>query len=302
MRRTVAVRRPLRLRMLSLLTTTTTLVLVLLLVLLTTATRARAAQAPSQKYALASLALSKDYVAAALVVCRSARERADAELGGLPPHLELVVNVPSDAEARGIDVKRLACCFQRVVRWDPVHVVQGPSFERFKEQYVKLRLWLSTEYTRIAFMDADFLVLKFTPLFDLLRSPVSYGAVKDFYGDKFVDWWNGGFLVMEPSEATYDRLISLVDPYIVSKRFDPEQAEQAFLSAAFDKRVFTLPSGFNLNLAILYRKKDMWDTLIEDAVAIHFTLEKPWQVPHQTFPFNAWREVEARAVSACPAA
>lgn len=237
----------------------------------------------SAQYAIITLTLTSDYVQGSLVLCRSIRGQ------GLSPDVTLISYVPPDAPERGIDLAELGRCFDRVETQRPVSVSKEPSFFRFKEQYVKLRLWAAVEFERVVYMDSDFLVVQLEPILRLLRSPaLRFGAVRDFQAGEFREWWNGGFMVLQPDIDTYVELMNQLEPFIQQGRFDTEKAEQGYVSAFFENRGFSLPTVFNLNLAIMTQRPELWQQYVNEAVAIHFTLEKPWASQNTGDPFDRW--------------
>lgn len=233
-------------------------------------------------YALVTLTLTPDYVVGSQALCLSIRKHS------VPPDVELVAYIPLDYEERGVYPQQLHC-FDRVETLVPVHVSKPPSFFRFKEQYVKLRLWSKIQYKKIVYLDSDFLVVQLDPLISVLRSPaIHFGAVNDFQAGEFREWWNGGFMVIEPSEQIYSQLMNEMEPFIAADRFDTEKAEQGYVSAFFKNMGYSLPTVFNLNLAILDQRPDTWRLYYPQAVAIHFTLEKPWVSSRTGEPFDQW--------------
>lgn len=241
------------------------------------------------QYAIATIVLTQSYQDTAMALCMSIR-LSFAE-GDLPSDVDLVAYVPENAYERSIDPSLLRCCFSRIHTLPLIHVSRPPSFERFKEQYIKLNLWRQTEYRRMVYMDADFVVVRVQALLDLLRdAPIAFGAVQDWNQGQWSDHWNGGLFLLEPSNDTFDALLSNLEPFIQQQRFNTEIAEQGYLSAYFDHLGFTLPTTFNLNLAIKYQAPDVWNRYADEAIAIHFTWVKPWEHPEdrQSFPASMW--------------
>ena len=240
-------------------------------------------------YAIATIVLTQSYQDTAMALCMSIRSSLAED--GLPSDVDLVAYVPENAHQRSIDPSLLRCCFSRVHTLPLIHVSRPPSYERFMEQYIKLNLWRQTEYRRMVYMDADFVVVRVNALLDLLRNaPIAFGAVQDWFEGKWSDHWNGGLFLLEPSNDTFDALLSDVEPFIQQQRFNTDWAEQGYLSAYFDHLGFTLPTTYNLNLAIKYQAPDVWDLYADEAIAIHYTLVKPWEHPEdrESFPASLW--------------
>ncbi|KAH9074368.1 nucleotide-diphospho-sugar transferase [Lactarius deliciosus] len=119
-----------------------------------------------------------------------------------------------------------ALCILRTAGWEPLEVELIPPphdgagiGSRFGDQYTKLRLWT---------LDRNTLVRRnFDELFDL---PCPFAAVPDVYGDSgFKLHFNAGVLVLHPSSATFET----VRARIADARFNPSEAEQAFLNVYF---------------------------------------------------------------------
>lgn len=239
----------------------------------------------SPRYAIATLALTSDYIIGSQALCFSIRRHK------IPSDVVIVAYIPVDFEERGV-YPHLLSCFDRIETLHPVKVSKGPSFYRFKEQYVKLRLWNQMQYDRIVYMDSDFYVAQLDPIVALLRSPaLHFGAVKDFQAGQFREWWNGGFVVLTPNTTVCDDLLANVEPFIRDGRFDTEKAEQGYISAYFENMGYSLPTVFNLNLAILDQKPEIWKRYIDRVVAIHYTLEKPWSSQRRGEPFDRWHSL-----------
>lgn len=242
---------------------------------------------PSE-YAIATLTLTPDYMIGSQALCLSIRRHP------VPADVVLVAYIPTDFEERGVYPDQLSC-FDRIKPLPPVKVSKEPSFYRFKEQYIKLRLWGQTQYERIVYLDSDFYVAQLDPIVELLRSPVfHFGAVRDFQAGQFREWWNGGFMVLTPNATVEEDLLNHIEPFIRDRRFDTEKAEQGYVSAFFENKGYSLPTVFNLNLAILDQKPDIWNQYIRDAVAIHYTLEKPWASHRSGDPFDRWHSLFKR--------
>lgn len=58
-------------------------------------------------------------------------------------------------------------------------------------------------------------------------------------------------------------------------RYEPAQAEQAFLNAYYFDSMFRLPYKYNGNLAIKQANGQMWQALKPTMAVIHYTLHKP---------------------------
>lgn len=112
---------------------------------------------------------------------------------------------------------------------------------------------------------------------------------------------DGGLLLIEPNNSTFDDLMSSVEPFIQQQRYNTDMAAQGYLSAYFDHLGFTLPTTYNLNLAIKYQAPELWEQYIGEAVAIHYTWVKPWDHPEdrESSPASLWWTHNDRAPKKC---
>lgn len=129
-------------------------------------------------------------------------------------------------------------------RVDGVHV-------RFKDQFSKLNLWSATEFSLIAFMDADtFLLRNIDEVFELARRQkcnserlsVQDADVKDeicdyvFAGVENLGSKreiNGGFLILEPNLRMHERLLR---SYLKTNYYDSSLVDQAFYGWQFSQK------------------------------------------------------------------
>ncbi|KAH9027572.1 glycosyltransferase family 8 protein [Lactarius hengduanensis] len=173
-----------------------------------------------------------------------------------------------------------ALCILRAAGWEPLEVELIPPPHdgagigyRFGDQYTKLRLWTLDQLgiQRVVYLDADTLVRRnFDELFDL---PCPFAAVPDVYGNSgFKLHFNAGVLVLHTSSATFDT----VRARIADARFNPSQAEQAFLNVYFGADAVRLPYAYNANLAIRERSPALWDALRDEMRIVHYTVPKPF--------------------------
>ncbi len=253
-------------------------------------------------YAMATVVLSEGYQETAMTLCMSIRSGFPADT--LPVNLDVIAYIPEDAHERGIAVEWLECCFSHVQVLPHVTVSRPPATEQFKELYIKLRLWQQTHYKRLLYFDADFVVVQVQPLLDvLMHTRFHFGAVQDWYDGRWATHWNGGLLLLEPSFDTYHQLMTSLEPFIEQQRYNTGMAEQGYLSAYYDHLGYTLPTTFNLNVAIKYESPELWQKFADKAVGIHFTWGKPWQQDPEdrnTFPSSVWWAHRERVQDTCP--
>ncbi|KAH8981672.1 glycosyltransferase family 8 protein [Lactarius akahatsu] len=173
-----------------------------------------------------------------------------------------------------------ALCILRAAGWEPLEVELIPAPHdgaginyRFGDTYTKLRLWTldTLGIQRVVYLDADTLVRRnFDELFDL---PFPFAAVPDVYGDSgFKLHFNTGVLVLHPSSAAFETMRAR----IADARFNPREADQAFLNVYFGADAVRLPYVYNGNLAIRERSPALWDALREELRIVHYTLPKPF--------------------------
>ncbi|KAH9030443.1 glycosyltransferase family 8 protein [Lactarius pseudohatsudake] len=173
-----------------------------------------------------------------------------------------------------------ALCILRAAGWEPLEVELIPPphdgagiGSRFGDQYTKLRLWTLDKLgiQRVVYLDADTLVgCNFDELFDL---PFPFAAVPDVYGNSgFKLHFNAGVLVLHTSSATFE----IMRARIADARFDPYEAEQAFLNVYFGADAVRLPYAYNVNLAIRERSPALWDAMRDEMRIVHYTLPKPF--------------------------
>ncbi|KAH8976693.1 glycosyltransferase family 8 protein [Lactarius akahatsu] len=173
-----------------------------------------------------------------------------------------------------------ALCILRAAGWEPLEVELIPAphggagiDHRFGDTYTKLRLWTldTLGIQRVVYLDADTLVRRnFDELFDL---PFPFAAVPDVYGDSgFKLHFNTGVLVLHPSSAAFETMRA----QIANARFNPREADQAFLNVYFGADAVRLPYVYNGNLAIRERSPALWDALRDELRIVHYTLPKPY--------------------------
>ncbi|WLI78706.1 glycosyltransferase family 8 protein [Kosakonia sp. H02] len=176
---------------------------------------------------------------------------------------------------------------------------------RFAEVWSKLAVWTLTEYQRVAFLDADMLVVQnMDEVFELplaegtlaachacrcnpnqiARYPASWRPENCYYSwcedpqmnaspPASVDnYLNGGFLVLIPDKAVYQQMMArLAAKEDIS---DWVFAEQDFLNEMFRDRWLPLHYGYNALKTLPLQHPRMWDlTRVKN---IHYIIDKPW--------------------------
>ncbi|RUP48306.1 glycosyl transferase family 64 domain-containing protein [Jimgerdemannia flammicorona] len=130
-------------------------------------------------------------------------------------------------------------------------------------RYSKLHLWELTDYDKIIYLDADTMVVeKIDELFDFPE----FSAVMDM-GTTM----NTGVFVMEPSKATFNRMMSV---YLGAPSYN--HGDQGFLNWYFNFTSGRTMSGV-YNVMSKYKDYASGKALLRGAKVLHFTSEtKPW--------------------------
>ena len=146
-----------------------------------------------------------------------------------------------------------------------------PAFHTPLDNFAKLRLWQLTQYRRVVFIDADALVLRnIDRLFlypEFSAAPNVYESLADFHR------LNSGVFVAEPSEETFQAMLSALDaPDAFWRRTD-----QTFLQAFFPDW-HSLPVFFNMLQYVWFNLPELWDW--KSISILHYQYEKPWEQNH----------------------
>lgn len=169
---------------------------------------------------------------------------------------------------------------------------------RYEDQFAKLALWNMTEYSQIFFVDSDLMVKgDVTKLPSILPEGMEFGAVTDYgeviYNGKWKRYFNGGMLVVKPSSARLDHMLSVMRYFDDDKYYD--LAEQDFLNWYWGKTFFSIDPMYNLQY-IIYEDID-WKLSgsstadVDSAALIHF---KPFSTRWHKYEFvrnNATRKI-----------
>lgn len=147
----------------------------------------------------------------------------------------------------------------------------------------KLHIWNLVEYDKVIYLDSDMLVVKnIDHLFELdvefaaCPSYVNvYGKNKKLLNSNWSDnYFNAGFLLIEPHESVYGELLSLKDMFICNH--DP--SDQGFLNSYYKDNWHKLSSIYNATRRVFTAARDKWDEMSAEISVIHYTIEKPWLV------------------------
>lgn len=177
---------------------------------------------------------------------------------------------------------------------------------RFADVWSKLAVWTLTEYQRVAFLDADMLVLQnMDHLFELPLAagtiaachacrcnpnhiesyPVSWRPENCYYSwctdaqmhanppTSLDNYLNGGFLLLTPDNALYQQMVAkLAEKADISGYVF---AEQDFLNEVFRDRWLPLHYGYNALKTLPLQHPQMWD--LAQVKNLHFIIDKPWE-------------------------
>ncbi|KAJ7977979.1 Hexosyltransferase [Quillaja saponaria] len=128
--------------------------------------------------------------------------------------------------------------------------------------YSKLNIWKLTDYDKVIFIDADFLVLKNIDQF------FYYPQLSASPNDNTL--FNSGLMVIEPSKCMFDELME--------KRFSVKSyngGDQGFLNEIFIWW-HRLPSKLNFLKIFESNDKNIHHEIPEDVYTIHYLGVKPW--------------------------
>ena len=149
----------------------------------------------------------------------------------------------------------------------------------FKDIMTKLHIWRLTEYYRVVYLDADTLALQ------NIDCMFRCGNFCMIY--RHADHFNGGVLVVSPSEHVYQ---TMTRNFLAYGSY--ESGDQGFLNAYFSQLKYVamfnpkdptvnlnpmrLPAGFNGDVGLYYLNSG-WQLPRDDLYIIHFTPFKPWK-------------------------
>lgn len=146
-----------------------------------------------------------------------------------------------------------------------------PAFHSKLLNFLKLRAWELTEFDKVVFLDADTVVIRpLDRLFDypaFSAAPNLYARLDDFHRI------NSGVLVLEPSEATFEKMLVALD---APGAFWP-RTDQTFLESYFGNAqtsILGLPYFFNALQYVWFNQPDLWHW--STIHVIHYQFEKPW--------------------------
>jgi glycogenin len=145
---------------------------------------------------------------------------------------------------------------------------------RFGAAYTKLRAWQLTDFEKVVLLDADTIVVQNVD--DLFDRPEIAAAPDFFLPDRF----SSGVMVLEPSEATFDRMIRTL-----SSAESYDGGDQGFLNMFFEgwyamPVAHRLPVGYNMAHFIyqfMHTHASTWEKLKGEVKIVHYLVQKPWR-------------------------
>jgi len=188
---------------------------------------------------------------------------------------------------------------------------------RFAEVWSKLGSWSLEEFDRLVVLDADMLVV--TDMDELFATelpeggiaachacrcnpnriasyPASWTPANCFYThcrgidhteepDRVDNYFNGGFLVVEPDREVFDAMLTRLHGLTDLTRF--RFAEQDFLNEFFHGRWRPVPYVDNALKTLPHHHPSMW--VPGQAKNIHYIIDKPWEA--RTEPGSRYHEL-----------
>jgi lipopolysaccharide biosynthesis glycosyltransferase len=145
--------------------------------------------------------------------------------------------------------------------------ISDMSEERWNDNYTKLRLW-QLGFEKIIFLDSDMIVLQ--PLDHLFALKSSFAAVPDAFHPCYL---NTGFMVLEPSNRTFDALAALIE------EVSSEESEQTLVNHYWLDRYHVLHYTYNFakHVVMSPTRFDIYvDRYIDTVKVVHYLGVKPW--------------------------
>jgi len=238
---------------------------------------------PVRRYAYATLLATKEYLPGVIALSRSLRNsgtRYPLEILVAEPLMDKETVSLLDLEgARVTLASPLALSTEFVERHhtaalhrqDPFLNGEKPSFHSPVENFLKLRVWELEEYERVAFIDADAIVLQNPD--EIFEFEPFAGAPNEYLRDDPERRLNSGVFVAEPDRSSFERLLECLDsPDAYWRRTD-----QSFLQMMFPNWD-RLPSRFNTLQYLWLNRPELWNW--DEIVVLHYQYEKPWDRNH----------------------
>jgi hypothetical protein len=211
-----------------------------------------------------------EYIKGANALLRSARRHADVYFDDYI----LIIMSNRTYDPSVLELARVAGW--RVRSLTPITPPHPSTFERFRDQFIKLHVWNLTDYDEVVYMDSDTLFVKqLGDSFISQNSSCKIWAARDIRAGKWQPGFNMGVAAIRPSSNEFKRLLSLLRNDTV--RYEYVMSEQGFLNAVYSKSGWCpLPFEKNANLAVFTQLPLFWHEHKNRIEVIHFTMSKPW--------------------------
>ncbi|CAB9511008.1 Glycogenin-1 [Seminavis robusta] len=145
-----------------------------------------------------------------------------------------------------------------------------------REKLAVLHIWAMQVYQRVVFVDADtFPRAGIDHLFtmDLQGKPI--GVTRDIRNQEWVNTFNSGVLLLNPSLQEHERLVGLLRKGI---RYEYTMGDQGFLNTVYRNNWHEIGFVNNANMAVYEFQREFWDQYkMQDINIIHYTMDKPWR-------------------------
>lgn len=234
--------------------------------------------------------------------------------------LEVMVTPAINGETRA-RLQAIGCLVREIPEIGPApELAHRYANARFADVWSKLAVWTLTEYARVAFLDADMLVVKnMDEVFELpLKAgfiaachacrcnpnqiesyPLSWQPANCFYSgceDAAMtvgpsttadNYFNAGFLLLTPDLALYNLMLTKIVAMVDIRTY--VFAEQDFLNDLFHDRWLPLHYGYNALKTLALQHPKMWD--MQRVKNIHYIIDKPWEKRPE--PGDKWYQLHS---------
>jgi len=242
------------------------------------------------KFAYVTLVTSEFYVKGALVLIYSLKKTTDI------PILVMVPKTLDDKYCK--QMSKLGACIEKVdnIEFDQDFINRHSIDTIMKnvkpytatkygakksklayniDNFMKLKLWQFTQYEKLAYLDADMIVLR---NMDSIFKYDEFSVATNLHVDlKQLGKINSGVFVAKPSQMTYNNMITTL---LNSKTVYP-RTDQTFLEEYF-KSPYILPHTYNCLQYLNCISKESIN--FEHIFAIHYIIDKPWDNSKEHHP------------------
>lgn len=240
---------------------------------LTATTKLRPAQ-----HAYACLAINDGYMHGCIALAKSLDYSGSLVDVQAERHLDVVIFHLKGEISRPLFAKALGAS-DRVKLLEANATSRLAEGDRYAHSFLKLRVWLLTQYRLVMFLDTDTLALhSLTPAFRYAPSKGGVTAATDLYG--LIHGWvafNSGLFIIEPNAATYAQLMHTLFHHPQFGKVGLYDMD--FLNQQFHGQTWTrLPSNFQVQNWFFGMQGVAPSKLLSSTRLIHFSgRQKPWQ-------------------------